>query len=72
MSETRIVDLDQHDEPFITVRQLAEYWHVSTRTIERHVAKGVLPATRVGPFGMVRIAIADARAYGKPENGDSA
>jgi excisionase family DNA binding protein len=72
MSETRIVNLDQHDEPFVTVRQLAEYWHVSTRTIERHVAKGALPVTRVGPFSRPRIAIADARAYGRPENGDTA
>ncbi|MDP6371637.1 MAG: hypothetical protein QF634_03895 [Vicinamibacterales bacterium] len=40
-----------HPQPFITVRQLANYWQVSVRTIERHIAKGALPVTRVGPFG---------------------
>ena len=66
----RIRDLASHPEPFITVRQLADYWHVSVRTIERHIAKGALPVTRVGPHGRPRIAIADARAYGQPENGN--
>ena len=65
----RIRNLATHAQPFITVRQLANYWQVSVRTIERHIAKGALPVTRVGPFSRLRISIEAARAYGQPDNG---
>jgi excisionase family DNA binding protein len=64
MSE--IDDLATHCEKWVTVADLAEYWNVSRRTIERDIAKGALPVTRVGSGENIRISIIDARKYGKP------
>ncbi len=64
---TRILDLDRHDEPFVTVEELAAYWKVSDRTIRRDIAKGALMVMRVGSSGQIRIPISEARRYGRPQ-----
>lgn len=53
------------DRKFVTVCELAEYWHVSKRTVYRHIEKGALPVIRIGPFGRVRILRDDAMEYGR-------
>ncbi len=64
---TKIVDLDTHAEPYVTIQQLADYWQVSYRTIQRHIEKGALAVVRLGPFEkLVRIPIDEARRYGRP------
>lgn len=50
---------------FVTVRALARYWGVSTRTIWRDIRKAALRVHRL-PGGGVRISRADAIGYGKP------
>jgi len=42
----------------LTVRELAQLWSVSTRTIERRIADGTIPTVTVG--GAVRIRAVDA------------
>lgn len=58
-----VVDLDKH--PHLTKRQLAQYWGVSVRTIERDIRKKVLPVYRL-PGGALRIKREDALSYGRP------
>lgn len=62
----RIIDLSTHDEPFVTVADLAAYWQVHRATVYRDIAKGALRPHYL-PSGTMRVAIADARAYGKPQ-----
>lgn len=38
----------------LTVRQLAELWNVSPRTIERRVAEGRIPSVMVGGRRLIR------------------
>jgi excisionase family DNA binding protein len=64
-----IVDLATHPEPFVTVAALAAYWCVSPDTVYRDIAKGALPAYRVGSSHSIRIRVEDARAYGRPDEG---
>ena len=61
-----IVDLATHPEPYVTIADIAEYWQVHRRTVYRDVAKGALRPHYL-PSGTIRIAIEDARAYGKPQ-----
>lgn len=51
--------------PLLTVREAATCARVSTRTIERWVNAGLLPAQRFGPR-LVRIAADDLAAVGRP------
>ena len=61
-----IIDLATHGEPYVTIPDLAIYWHVHRRTIYRDIAKGALRPHYL-PSGYMRIAIEDARSYGKPQ-----
>ena len=58
-----IVDLVTHEEPHVTVLELAAYWKVSPRAIQYQVSKGALPATRIGR--VIRIRTDDARRFGR-------
>ena len=60
-----IMDLDTHQSKHVTVNELAEYWNVTPKTIYRHIDKGALAMLRL-PGGDIRIPIAEARTYGKP------
>lgn len=60
-----IKDLRTHTEPHVSVAELAEYWHVSTRSVYYWItSKKTLKATRVG--GSYRVKTADAIAFGRP------
>ena len=64
----KVDDLRAHSGEFVTVSELAHYWHVSERTIYRHIFKGALPAIRIGPFGRLRLKIRDGLNYGRPDD----
>jgi excisionase family DNA binding protein len=59
MSERKV------EAEFVSVRWLAQWWGVSTRTIWRDIRKGALRVHRL-PGGTVRVSRAEAIAYGKP------
>ena len=63
---SRILDLDQHNEPFVSVAELARYWGVSDDMIRRDIEKGALKVMVVGSSRIIRIPIAEARRYGRP------
>ncbi len=58
----RIVDLLTHQEPFITVGELAEYWLVSRKQIYKQIDAGILHAIKLGPR-LLRISTAEAIAF---------
>ncbi|MER5726674.1 helix-turn-helix domain-containing protein [Streptomyces sp. NPDC002418] len=43
------------ESPWLTVREVAQHYRVSTRTITRWVASGELRSHRIGPGRLVRI-----------------
>ncbi|MCQ1582632.1 helix-turn-helix domain-containing protein [Streptomyces globisporus] len=43
------------ESPWLTVREVAEHYRVSTRTITRWVATGEIRSHRIGPGRLVRI-----------------
>jgi len=53
-----------HPLQTITIRQAAELKAVSTKTIRRWIALGLLPAERVGPR-LIRISPDDLEAVGR-------
>jgi predicted DNA-binding transcriptional regulator YafY len=65
MSE--IKDLDTHPEPYVTISDIASYWQVHRATVYRDIAKGALVPHYL-PSGHMRIAIKEARNYGKPQD----
>lgn len=44
-----ITNLATHPEPYVTVKELAEYWEVSRRVIYKQINAGTLPSIRLGP-----------------------
>lgn len=60
-----MTDVERIEAEFVSVRWLARFWGISTRTIWRDIGKGALRVHRL-PGGTVRIAKADAVTYGKP------
>ncbi len=62
---TQIRDLASHPEPYVSVAELAAYWHVSTRAVYYWISvKKTLKASRLG--GTYRVKTADAIAFGQP------
>jgi excisionase family DNA binding protein len=57
-----IHNLANHTAPYVTVRELAEYWRVSQRQIRQRVATGHLSGLRLGPR-ICRISVASALAF---------
>lgn len=60
-----IEDLSYHQEPHVTVAELAEYFRVSEKTIRRDIERGRLVVLRL-PGGTIRIPTKNARSYGRP------
>lgn len=56
---------DEREERYVSPSFLARYWGVHLNTVYRDIRKGALPASRL-PGGQFRIAIDDARRYGRP------
>ena len=54
--------LEAHNEPFVTVGELAEYWLVSRKQIYKQIEAGTLPAIRLGPR-LLRIRTKDALEF---------
>jgi excisionase family DNA binding protein len=65
--ENRAADVSSEAEigPNLSPSQIARYWGVSVRTVQRDIAKGALKAYRL-PGGTIRVTTAEARRYGKP------
>jgi excisionase family DNA binding protein len=57
-----IYNLANHAAPYVTVRELAEYWRVSQKQIRQRVAAGHLSGLRLGPR-ICRISVASALAF---------
>jgi excisionase family DNA binding protein len=57
-----INNLANHAAPYVTVRELAEYWRVSQKQIRQRVAAGHLSGLRLGPR-ICRISVASALAF---------
>lgn len=55
----RLVDLKSHQEPYVTIAELAEYWLISRKQIYKQIDAGTLRAIRLGPR-LLRIRTADA------------
>ena len=56
-----IKDLKSYPKKHVTPIQLANYLHLSRRTIYHHITKGALPIHRLG--GIIRIRKSDALIY---------
>lgn len=65
--ESRVAPIAGEEQlgPSVSPSQVARYWGVSPRTIQRDISKGALRAYRL-PGGTLRIRMSDARRYGKP------
>lgn len=48
-----------HTNEFLTVREVADLWAVSPRTVQRYITNGQLKAVKL-PGGMLRIRVSDA------------
>lgn len=51
------------ERPLLTARQVAERLHVHVNTVKRLIAKGELPAYRLGPRRDVRVSEAQLAGY---------
>lgn len=68
MPETRIVqikDLQTHPEPYVTAIELAEYFHVSDKTVYKLADAGQLEVVRIGRA--VRFSTESARRMERPD-----
>ena len=54
--------LEEHPEPYVTVKELADYWSVGTKQIYKQLDAGMLAGIRIGPR-LLRIHKADAMAF---------
>lgn len=63
-------NLANHPHETLSTQELAAYWHpVSERTIRYWIAKGALPAVRLGR--RLLVAKVDALAYGTPTDAET-
>jgi excisionase family DNA binding protein len=58
---TRIRDLESHPDQFVTVRELADYLHVSKWQVHKWLDAGVLSARRHPGMRTLRIPTSSAR-----------
>ena len=54
-----IQSLSNHPRPFVSIRELADYWDISRHAIYKQIDAGTLPAVRLG-LRLYRIRTADA------------
>ena len=54
-----ILDLSSHPRPFVSVRELAQYWGISRHELYKQIDAGTLPAVRLGAR-LYRVRTADA------------
>lgn len=58
----RIQVLETHPVTFVTVRELADYWLVSSKQIYKYIRSGILPSIRIGARSY-RISTTAAREF---------
>ncbi len=70
-ANTKIANLARHNDKYVTVAQLADYWQVSRRQIYKQIEAGTLGAIRLGPrLYRIQTAVAlefEARAQMGPQ-----
>ncbi|WP_286211751.1 helix-turn-helix domain-containing protein [Mycolicibacterium mageritense] len=49
-------------DPLLSLQQSAEYLHVTDRTVRNYVARGLIPAQRIGPK-LLRIRLSDLQQF---------
>jgi excisionase family DNA binding protein len=54
--------LSTHARPFVSIRELAQYWGVSRHELYKQIDAGTLPAVRLGPR-LYRIRTTDALSF---------
>lgn len=57
-----ILDLSSHSRPFVSIRELAQYWGISRHDLYKQIDAGTLPAIRLGAR-IYRIRTADALRF---------
>ena len=60
--QIHLEDLETHTEAYVTIGELARYWHVSRQQIYKQIEAGTLPAIRLGPR-LLRVATAEALKF---------
>jgi excisionase family DNA binding protein len=58
-----IRDLSSHARPFVSIRELAQYWGISRHELYKQIDAGTLPAVRLGAR-LYRVRTADALRFG--------
>ena len=57
-----ILDLSSHARPFVSIRELAQYWGISRYDLYKQIEAGTLPALRLGAR-LYRVRTADALRF---------
>lgn len=55
-----------HTRRWLSQAEVADYLGVTTRTVRRYIALGLLPASRIRGSRLIRIDLADADALLRP------
>ncbi|BBX93116.1 helix-turn-helix domain-containing protein [Mycolicibacterium boenickei] len=50
------------EETLLTLRQSADYLHVTDRTVRNYIARGLIPGRRIGPK-LLRIRFSDLERF---------
>jgi excisionase family DNA binding protein len=59
----RITDLAKHDQDWVTVRQIAEYYSCPPRKVREWIHEGLLPAENPGGKRKTRVRLMDLRDF---------
>ena len=57
-----ILDLSSHARPFVSIRELAQYWGIGRHELYKQIDAGTLPAVRLGAR-LYRVRTADALRF---------
>ena len=57
-----ILALASHARPFVSIRELAQYWGISRHELYKQIDAGTLPAVRLGAR-LYRVRTADALRF---------
>jgi excisionase family DNA binding protein len=68
-SREPLTDLESYASPFVTVRQLSEYWKISRQQVLRLIETGRLESVRLGPK-TYRIRVEAALAFERRSGSD--
>lgn len=57
-----IQELSHHERPFVSVRELSDYWALTRHELYKQIDAGTLPVVRLGPR-LYRIRTSDALEF---------